>query len=302
MRYITFLLIFLFFNSFTFSQELDYSEYHKACFDAEFKAVTNKQNEAWRLYNLTFKKYFPLISNINKAIELGELLSIKDKNIKIELSRLIDFKNVFFAENSIIKDIKNLKQKKQLKLFFPYLNESDFATLTSQKLENAVKLSNFLFLDQSVRKIKDNNCKDSLMVAIDKKIHLELMPYIKKNGYPTQREYGMFAIYPCFLFMHSTMRYGITEEIKSIILEQIKKGNFNPSGYAVIIDRFRTWSTKEAQLYGEWNENGKIGPIYDIKNIDVRRQEIGIEPFYEFCIKHNYTLPEDYIIPEKYKK
>lgn len=301
MKYFTLIVFVVCLQYTAISQELDYELYYKACFEAEYNVALNKKDEAWKQYNQTFKFFFPLIQNLNKAIDLGEELAKENKQIQIELSQLIEFKNIFFADNSIVREIKNEEQKKKLIKVFPYLNENDFAPLTSQKLENVLKLSNFLYLDQSVRKIKNISCKDSLLATVDEKIYTDFLPYIKTYGYPSQRDYGMFAMYPVFLFLHSSMRYGVTDELKKILFEQVKKGNYHPSSYARLIDRYRSWITKEPQLYGEWIENGKIGPIYDIKNIDVRRSEIGIEPYYEFCLKNQYQLPEDYILPEKYK-
>lgn len=74
---------------------------------------------------------------------------------------------------------------------------------------------------------------------------------MKVNGYPSQREYGMYSIYPHFLLLHNTVYHGVTEEINTILLEQIKLGNYYPSQYARLIDRYKTWILHEPQVYGE---------------------------------------------------
>lgn len=297
-----FILFFFFYYSNLISQEFDYKNYYKLCYEAEYHVALNKKQEAWDLYNQAFVEFFPQIGNLNKAIELGEYLQNNGENVETQLDLLIELKKYFFTDNFLIRSEINGKIKKVFLEYFPYLTESDFKPLTINKINNLLELSKFLYADQTIRKIENSTCKDSLIIKVDKKIYTDFSTYIRVNGYPNKKEYGMYAIYPYFLLMHNSIYYGITSEIEKLLLQQIEEGNFHPSMYARLVDRYRSWVTLQPQLYGEWIENGKIGKIEDIKNLDKRRAAIGLEPYYEFCFKNNYTLPKDYIIPKKYMK
>jgi hypothetical protein len=300
MKNIIFLIIYLI-SSNSISQEINYKTYYTLCYEAEYNAVINNNKKAWEQYNKAFKEFFPQISNLSKAISLGQELVLEDKSIDTQLNLLISFKDVFFGENMLSKKI-NLEEKNKLTNTFTYLKESDFESPNTNKINNIIKLSNFLYLDQSIRKLENNACKDSLIIIADKKVYSDFIIYLKENKYPTQREYGMYSIYPHFLFLHNTIYYGITDELKTIYLEQIKLGNYHPSQYARLVDRYKTWVLKEPQIYGEWIQNYEIGNIIDIDYVDERRNEIGLENLYEFCLKNGLKLPKGYVIPEKYLK
>lgn len=300
MKYI--IIIFLFYHYNLISQELDYQAYYKICYEAEYNVAINKKKEAWNLYNQAFVEFFPQIGNLNKAIELGESLQNREENINAHLDLLIILKKYFFSDNFLMRSEISDRKKKMLIKSFPYLSENDFKPLSIIRMNNLLDLSKFLYTDQTIRKIENSSCKDSLIVKIDKKVYNDFLTFIRVNGYPSQKEYGMYSIYPYFLLMHNTIYYSITPEIEKVLIEQIREGNFHPSMYARLIDRYRSWVTFQPQLYGEWIENGEIGEIEDIKNLDKRRAKIGLESFYEFCFKNNYIMPKDYTIPTKYRK
>jgi hypothetical protein len=285
----------------TFSQENYYKDYYTLCYEAEYNTIKNEKNKAWNEYNKAFKSFFPQILNLNKAIKLGEELVLEEKSINAQLNLLISFKDIFFGENMLSKEI-NFIEKNKLINTFTYLKASDFESASPNKINNIIKLSNFLYLDQSIRKLENNECKDSLIIIADKKVYSDFIQYLKENKYPTQREYGMYSVYPHFLFLHNTIYHGITDELKIILFEQMKLGNYHPSQYARLVDRYKTWILKEPQVYGEWIENFEIGNIIDIYNVDERRNEIGLENLYEFCLKNGLKLPKGYVIPEKYLK
>lgn len=237
-------------TSICFSQNINYESYYNLCNEAEFNVVLNKKNLAWEQYSEAWTEFFPNIINLNKAISLGEELSSENKTYEFQLSLLLLFKDFFFGDNMLTKKI-SLEDKHNLIEFFPYLKDSDFEYMNGSKINNIIQLSNLLFLDQGIRKVKDNECKDSLITSVDKKIYSDFLIYLKVNGYPSQREYGMYSIYPHFLLLHNTVYHGVTEEINTILLEQIKLGNYYPSQYARLIDRYKTWILHEPQVYGE---------------------------------------------------
>jgi len=84
------------------------------------------------------------------------------------------------------------------------------------------------------------------------------------------------------------------ESIDSLLLPQVEKGNIHPSQYARLVDRYRTWVTKQPQLYGEWLEDYRIGEIHDIGNVDQRRAQIGLPPLSHFCKMKYLSAPKNY--------
>jgi hypothetical protein len=288
-------------SNFLFAQN-DYTKYFKNCFDAEYQVYLKNNSVAWKIYNTTFENYFPQIASLNKAISLGEEMIIEEPYVIDDLNRLKNFKEVFFGDNAFLRLNINPEVKEELIKTYHYLNEIDFKPITDADFVVVQKLSSFLYLDQSTRKIDRNNTnKDSIIYEMDKIIYNDFLVFIRTYGYPSQRKYGMYSIYPHFLILHCTANFGITKEIEQLLLNEIKKGNYHPSAYARIVDRYNTWILKKPQVYGEWISDGVIGEIDDIKNIDKRRSELGLEPLYEFCKKNGLALPKNYLVPKIYK-
>lgn len=229
MKYI--ILLFIFYHYNLISQELSYEDYYEICYEAEYNVALNKEKKAWDLYNQAFVEFFPQIGNLNKAIKLGEYLQNREENINPQLDLLIELKECFFTDNFLIKSEISERKKDILIKSFPYLTENDFKPLTIKRINNLLELSKFLYSDQTIRKIENSSCKDSLIVKIDKRIYNDFLTFIRVNGYPSQKEYGMYSIYPYFLLMHNTIYNGITPEIEKLLIEQISEGNFHPSMY-----------------------------------------------------------------------
>lgn len=283
------------------SQVKSYKLYNKFCYEAEFKTINNKE-KAWTIYNKIFKEFFPQLMHLEKAIAIGEELKKNNKKIEKELIQLINLKKFFFDKNFFLNRLSNNKTKIELKKHFIYLTENDFDYISSEKIENIFFLEKLINIDQAVRKIKNSSCKDSVIISLDKKNFQDLKKFIETKGFPSQREYGIYSLTPHFIYLHNTMYEGIIESIATILENQIKIGNYHPSQYARLIDRYRTWVLNEPQIYGEWIENGKIGKILNVENVDKIREDFGLESLYEFCLKNNLQLPLNYIIPKIYKK
>ena len=83
------------------------------------------------------------------------------------------------------------------------------------------------------------------------------------------------------------------------------KGELEPSGYISLFDptvyfSMGVWHT---QYFGQRinRATGAFFPIWDITNVDIRREEIGLPCLYEYAMMNGVALPEGYPIPEKYK-
>ena len=129
----------------------------------------------------------------------------------------------------------------------------------------------------------------------------QLKKLIQTKGFPKYSEVGDKAYKAIYiLLMHSTtyskanFRY-----VDSLLSDQISKNNFEPWMYANIIDRYYR-AIDGCQVYGsfiEHNEYGKnvAGNIIDIKNLDIKRFELGIYSFYDFAKDVNIVeLPKGY--------
>jgi hypothetical protein len=104
---------------------------------------------------------------------------------------------------------------------------------------------------------------------------------------------GMFLIY-----WHNLMNYpAMWAFFEPIMYKAIFSGQFNPSGYAQLVDRVRIYADNKNSWYGEFTEEGphlKMGRIDDISQVDERRKQIGLCTLKEKAEMVKWQLPEDY--------
>jgi hypothetical protein len=86
----------------------------------------------------------------------------------------------------------------------------------------------------------------------------------------------------------------ILQEYLSLLKEHVRKGNLYPELYAVIFDNIHSTKTGKS-LYGIqiFFTDDKI-EIQDIENIDSRRKELFLPPFWLYCKEKGFPLPESY--------
>lgn len=74
-----------------------------------------------------------------------------------------------------------------------------------------------------------------------------------------------------------------------IIEKMVEKNEIKAESYALLFDRVMLNREKGIQYYGTQvnYEANKIYPIKDEKNVDKRRQELGMEPLKDYLLKFN---------------
>jgi hypothetical protein len=85
-----------------------------------------------------------------------------------------------------------------------------------------------------------------------------------------------------------------------LLKQEVFKGNIHPALYATCYDAcYAEWHDWKESYFGQqtaFGDDGQIHclPVKDIKNVDVRRAEIGLPPLWAWCKLHHIELPMNY--------
>jgi hypothetical protein len=157
------------------------------------------------------------------------------------------------------------------------------------------------------QKMRFDSQNPELNITFDKKIDKEnkekLQKIIKKIGWPTIAKVGEEASYAAWLVVqHADHDIAFQEECLKLMLES--KEDVLPGNIAYLMDRVAV-NKGELQIYGTQfyrNEDGQIipRPIKDIKNLNSRRKEMGLEGFsvYRDKMIGEYRYAEEYKNPK----
>jgi hypothetical protein len=157
-----------------------------------------------------------------------------------------------------------------------------------------------------------NKGKCGFIYNIDSLNNIRLKKYISENGFPNQSRVGMY--FPYVLIIHFAENESCKNEwvdyYKPLLLKEAYKGNTSFTFIANLEDRFNgIWHN--CQIYGTdiraigykpgmtYEERMSLkfiidSPIKDIENLDKRRAEMGLPPFYLEAKFLNIELPEGY--------
>jgi len=135
--------------------------------------------------------------------------------------------------------------------------------------------------DQEVRKNMGS------MKDIDEENRREFKKIFKEVGYISS-EYGKDVQLGAFLIVQHMPKEDIPfmKEYLSLMKNDLK--NIKPLYYALLTDRVRMYEGKR-QMYGTQfvlvDDIYKLHPITNIKNVDIRRKEIGLEPLEDYLLE-----------------
>jgi hypothetical protein len=177
--------------------------------------------------------------------------------------------------------------------------------------------------------LASSQLKDTVWRITREKVFLnnmkELLNIVKKDGYPGERKLGFYATSTtgsllihnavCFDTTNNTMMLyvkpdkadtAVINELREYLKPLVMKGMIKPAEYVLLYDNIVAlkFGIQKMQYYGQYiNTAIKIFvPIWDIKNVDERRAEIGLPSLYEYAQMKNVELPKDYPIPPEYVK
>jgi hypothetical protein len=179
-----------------------------------------------------------------------------------------------------------------------------------------IDFSEYIGAEQFVRKrlFRDKECMEKYLFEIDSLNHARLKEYIEENGYPGESRLGKYHYVPQLLIMHIITNKSTKENwygyYRPILIEQAEVGEVSYSFIAGLDDRFHE-CYDAYQLYGMMymaeeptyrmtNEERQKAPknltcpIKDIENLDKRRAEMGMPPFYIMARSRNVKLPKNY--------
>lgn len=294
-----FIISLLFLVKKSYNQETSYQDYYNIIHEAEYSNYSKKYNKSFSQYIKAFRTKYPFNNDISKALSVSTiLLESGDSSLLKEYELVEKLQEVFFSENLYKKVFIKNSEKEQLITFFPYLCLEDFSKPDENTIQLTIQLSNYLFADQTIRKTskKNSEYRDYMLHAVDSIIYREFVAYLMKNGMPNRKLIGKYYHNLQIILLHGSFSLGISTELNSILKSSILLGNYNPSNYAFLIDKYNTWNLDKPQIYGQFcNENYELRNIEDIANVDKRRKSIGLESLGEYAEKNYFRLPIDYI-------
>lgn len=171
--------------------------------------------------------------------------------------------------------------------------KQSYPPVTTTIIQIAKRLIEMANQDQLVReKYLSKKGKKYLaqMLKVDETNRNEFKEIFKQTGLITS-EYGEEAQMAAFLIVQHMPREEVNFMKKYLSLMKENMTGYSPNVYAMLTDRVRNWEGKK-QLYGtqfisvEGKENTyKLKEIYNAKEVDKRRIEIGLEPLEEYIEK-----------------
>jgi len=270
----------------------DYKQYLMLSYKSKYFIADNQIDSAINIYNqmfLIYEKLFPY-DNLTAAKTFAAkkdtttTLRLITNMIKdgLSLDEILENKK----NDSIFSFAKQSKMWEALKLVKP---EIDYATLAA--------VEKWYEVDQFIRNKFDDTCVRKYMPEIDSINCLNLITLIKNQGFPGYKKLGFSSYIVTITIMHSTTNTS-TEKywesyFKPLLYSEAIKGNIGFDDYAVILDRYHFAKNKK-QIYGTYNSFDGFGPIENIKEVDIRRAEIGLPKLSIVAKLKGIKLPKDY--------
>lgn len=304
---------FVFMILWSFSASLKAQLKSDYCISLAFSLMDIKQNE---LADSLFDKAF-LIGNqggFSARVYLG----------RAELKSLLldSISSIYYLEQSIENGIKkesiqrkirkgNLMFSKAWSIVLDKKYDSLYYKYESRVSKSEIQFIEQLnYLDQSIRKLYYSinmiNPKDSILECIkvvnDRNTAFVAEQFFNRYSinFPKMSEIGYNSVDNLAnILLHIGVEVDTSFfQIEKIICDAIETKGFISKYYANIVD-FHRFSKGQGELYGTEMFNEKEGIktyrlIFDIKNVDLRRKEVGLEPLYFHAKFWGAELPEGY--------
>lgn len=273
----------------------NYQSYYSQIYIAEMEKFNGDFQKSFISYKSAFENYFPFQKDLLGIIKVSDSLEIKvglTKEQKEYINLIRNFNEIFYS-NDIFRNYKiDSTEFLKFKKHFKFIKQDDFCNISEENFYIVSEIQQMLNTDQFIRKIKKSTFKDSLLIKVDKENNIRLRKLINQYGYPNQRELGITGSMVYTLLLHITISEDLTSFEDSLLNKQVICGNLPPENYAKLIDRFNVWKLSGKQVYGTWILNGVITKeeIQKFEDLDIRRKNIFLEPFSEYCKKNHIRL------------
>ena len=303
----------------------DYVAYHKAIMNAESKILDSNYSESLAIYDSIFKLYdFVYARHCYTAIQLATREKKEDlvfffleKGIKQGLTVDIIENAPIINELSKSNKWKEFKVKKYDSLRKTYLNniniqlrdEIERLSAIDQYFTNKVNESTLLSYI-----IKNNKWKRVVEMLVETK----LIEIIKQYGFPGEKIIGIEEVNLSYInfskeeekelntmgkrtFTPFSAQYILIHyfsiphpNFNTLLKQEIKKGNIEPSQYASICD-FQAKYGKKYKNEGYYNQWHRDTNMENRNDINKRRLNIGLETFEEYRKKEkrNYKIRKE---------
>jgi hypothetical protein len=178
------------------------------------------------------------------------------------------------------------------------------------------EFSELLGADQFLRRYysEDRDCLEKYALKADSISHVRLKKYIEENGIPDIRRLGYYQPILFVLISHIIATESCADSwygyYRPKLIKMAEEGKFFYDMIASYDDRYH-WAFENQQIYGtihmlitddnqpsEKQKRKIIAPIKDIENLDKRRSELGLPPFYLYAKYLNIIIPKGYT-PQK---
>ena len=317
-------VLFLVFGPHLLSQNNNsYLDYYQLINKAEILKNENNERKSLETYLTAFSKFDGFEGDYTEAIKLA--LKQENSEITFKLLKEKAIKTGWFADEELFDKVL-LNKFFQTKLGIEYLkNKEDWFTQNRLNLDyKVVYLNNIIdATDQFVRSgflssSKNNFINDSLyfltrvnvMEETDNKNFIQFKGFVNRNGFPGRSKFAgkspltTFIIHVfkyknsieknCSVFEKEKFKY-----LDSIIKQQILIGEFSRDNYAYCYDYSLHADSITYFAYPRFTfNNGKREYInyaaIDPKNLNKRREEIGLMTIEEQCKILEVPLPPNY--------
>jgi hypothetical protein len=306
---------FVFFKTFIFSQE-NYKNYYSQISLASTEIASQNYSNAIAILDSTFNKYYPFtddlkvltkcylaIGNTEKAYESMKRMILTGFKLESSLplvksnTALGNFKQTTGSGDSILES-KLLNEYTSLR--------EEYSKNIDWQLNNYLAILTFFEVHTSLmRKMCDSHKQDFIVSNYGFSSEKDMLINLLKSDLELKRaltdtwESNEFIV----MLIHCSQSLSNQQETElffGLLKKHVDLGNLNNIQYAMMIDNIR-YRNKQGTLYGQqFQTNPKTGEkelsaIEDIKNVDIRRAELGLPPLWVWCVLHNLIIPKDYI-------
>jgi len=206
----------------------------------------------------------------------------------------------FMGNDSMFANYKT--EKRWQKIFSQPSEITDFEFISN--------FSMYLGEDQFLRTYEKNaDCFRANSNLIDSLNNERLKEYINTYGFPTPKRVGKYMYLAAILLIHIVSTESSEKDwgryYKPLMLKEAELGHIDYQFIAGLDDR-HNWLFHNTQSYGTLYSFGlpeeEMPTLLDTANLDKRRAEMGLPPFYIEAKHRKLKLPEGYIpIKSEYK-
>jgi len=250
----------------------------------------NKQKDCYKLYKLAILNGCP-IESLERMLK-SESCSINGSGGVLESDNTLKQKYI----DRLLKKYHSLNKKYISRLNLDVQNKLYEIEGYDQGLRWA-----YIYFKDSIIKKKYDSLYNKIVNREDSNNFNYLVDLTKRYGWLNYKQVGTATSTVELLLWHQRGNYCETENwkyMKEIILKQIVIGELEPD-YLIPYEDYAYYKKNKMQLYGTMvnNYDGELKyfPIFDIKNVDKRRKEVGLEDLKTNSLKRKAILPSDYI-------